>query len=232
MINPHTYYEKKKLHSIDIDISNCKRCKRLINYCSKVAQEKRKSFEDWDYWGKPVPNFGDYKAKLIILGLAPAAHGANRTGQMFTGDNSGLWLFRALHRAGFANKKNAKSLKDNLKLKNALITSVCHCAPPANKPTAKEIANCASYLKESLEVTKPKVFLALGGIAWKELFRFLKNEGLWTQAYPKFAHNSVVKLNKNQIALSSYHPSQHNTFTGRLTEDMFDEVFATAKKHI
>ena len=184
---------------------------------------------DWKYWGKPVPNLGDKNAEILIIGLAPAAHGANRTGQMFTGDNSGLWLFRALHQNGLSNMINSSSRTDGLKLKNTLISSVCHCAPPENKPTPKEISNCLPYFEQTFRALKPKVTICLGGLAWNQLFKFLKEKGLWKKARPKFGHLAVVKLPDGTSVIGSYHPSQHNTFTGRLTEDMFSKVFKKAK---
>ncbi len=215
-----------RLTQLDKKISNCTLCPRLTKHCKKTAKEKRKSYMDWKYWGKPVPNFGDYKGRILIVGLAPAAHGANRTGRMFTGDRSGDWLYRALHEAGFANQSEAVSSKDGLILKDALITAVAHCAPPLNKPTTKEIQNCEAFLVETIEKMKNlRCFLALGGIAWNATFRFLKSQNLWNSKIPKFGHAEIVKLDDGRFVIGSYHPSQQNTFTGRLTKEMLDNVF-------
>ena len=213
------------------DIEDCVRCPRLIKHCRTVAREKKKSYKDETYWGKPNPNFGDPKARFLIVGLAPAAHGANRTGRMFTGDRSGQWLYRALHRAGFANQDSFERADDGLQLKDCVITAVAHCAPPDNKPEPKEIENCSGYLQRTFDLHRPKVILALGGIAWTAVFNELKRRELWHGARPKFSHGAEVKLpGIDAILLGSYHPSQQNTFTGRLTEAMFDSVFKRAQK--
>lgn len=211
-------------------VVDCERCPRLRKYCQKIAKEKRKSFLDWEYWGRPVPNFGDARAKLLIVGLAPAAHGANRTGRMFTGDRSGDWLYRALFRAGFANQAECISADDGLKLTGALITAVAHCAPPDNKPTPQEITNCRSYLTETFRKTPFKVVVALGQIAWNASWRELQDLNLVPAKKVKFGHGVCVDLKDGRLLLGSYHPSQQNTFTGRLTEAMFDSVFEVARK--
>lgn len=212
------------------DIVSCQACPRLIKHCQKIASEKRKAYQHETYWGKPVPNFGDTKAQLLIVGLAPAAHGANRTGRMFTGDRSGLWLYRALYRAGFANQAECDSADDGLQLKNAVITSVAHCAPPDNKPTTDEIKACEDFFARTMAIYDTKVILALGGIAWNAVIHELKRQGKWTGAKPAFGHGAEVKLADGRILLGSYHPSQQNTFTGRLTEEMLDSVFDRARK--
>jgi uracil-DNA glycosylase family 4 len=212
------------------DVITCERCPRLRNYCLAVAREKRKAFRDEDYWGKPIPNFGDPKARLLIVGLAPAAHGANRTGRMFTGDNSGRWLYRALHRAGFANQADCESADDGLELLGAVITSVAHCAPPDNKPLPIEIANCSEYFERTFELHRPLAVVALGGIAWKAVFSELKRQGRWFGALPKFGHLTETKLKDGMSIIGSYHPSQQNTFTKRLTEPMLDAVFSRANQ--
>jgi uracil-DNA glycosylase family 4 len=208
----------------------CRRCPRLVAHCRNVAATKRASFADWDYWGRPVPNFGDAAAGLLIVGLAPAAHGANRTGRMFTGDRSGDWLYRALHRAGFANQPAAGSVDDGLTLSDAAITAVCHCAPPDNKPLPAEVANCQEWLDATFDVVEPRVVMALGQIAWRAVVDLARRRGWHEGRLPKFAHAARVDLGSGRTLLGSYHPSQQNTFTGRLTEAMLDGMLATAKE--
>lgn len=210
----------------------CNACPRLRDYCLEIGREKRKAFLDWDYWAKPVPNFGDPQARLLIVGLAPAAHGANRTGRMFTGDRSGDWLYRALHKAGFANQPCATSIDDGLRLIDCAIVATCHCAPPDNKPTTQEIANCRPWLTQTIDIVPAQVFLALGQIGWASLCRQLRERGWLTGRQPKFAHAAEVALADDRWLLGSYHPSQQNTFTGRLTEAMLDAVFAKAKARL
>ncbi len=210
----------------------CKQCPRLIKYCKAIAIEKRKSYENQNYWGKPVPNFGEAKAKLLIVGLAPAAHGANRTGRMFTGDRSGEWLYRALHKASFANQPSTTTANDGLKLKNALITAVAHCAPPDNKPETSEILRCKTFLTRTFEETPFQIVLALGGIAWKASVEQLKKMELLEEKSPKFSQAAEIKLTDGRFLIGSYHPSQQNTFTGRLTEPMFDRVFSRSREII
>ena len=221
---------KDSIPVLNREVIGCALCPRLIDHCQKIAREKRKAFLDQTYWGRPIPDFGDPKARLLIVGLAPAAHGANRTGRMFTGDNSGLWLYRALHRAGFANQATSESATDGLELIDCAITAVAHCAPPDNKPTTEEIANCAPYLSRAFRLYRPKVVLALGGIAWNAVIDHLKREGSWKGARPAFAHGAEVELPDGSILLGTYHPSQQNTFTKRLTEPMFDQIFSRARK--
>lgn len=220
---------KAKWKQLNQNIIDCKHCDRLLAHCQQIAVEKRKSFRDWDYWGKPVPNFGDPRAELLIVGLAPAAHGANRTGRMFTGDRSGDWLYRALHKAGFANQATAVSDSDGLQLLNCAITATCHCAPPANKPTREEIENCHPWLEQTVDLLPVKVFLALGQIGWKAVLDFKKRQEKLTGKRPAFSHGAEFQFPDGHWLIGSYHPSQQNTFTGRLTEPMFDSVFELVK---
>ncbi|MFW6124904.1 MAG: uracil-DNA glycosylase [Pirellulales bacterium] len=211
-------------------IVRCRRCPRLRAHCQQVAREKRRAFADWRYWGRPVPNFGDPRARLLIVGLAPAAHGANRTGRMFTGDRSGDWLYRALHKAGFANQPHSTDRQDGLRLTDAAITAVCHCAPPANKPTAEEKENCQGWLAETVDLLPVHVFLALGATAWRAVVVEVRRRRWHNRTAARFAHGALVALEGGRWLLGSYHPSQQNTFTGRLTEPMFDDVFARASE--
>ena len=206
-------------------IVTCERCPRLREYCQQIARERRRAFEHEDYWGRPVPNFGDPQARLLIVGLAPAAHGANRTGRMFTGDRSGEWLYRALHKAGFANQAESMADDDGLQLIDCAITAACHCAPPDNKPTRQELAECRTWLQQSIEILQPRVFLALGQIGWQATVDELRRVGCCAGRRPKFGHGAAAELVDGRWLIGSYHPSQQNTFTGRLTEPMFDRVF-------
>ena len=220
------------LCALNHEIVGCEKCPRLVRYREKVAREKRRAFRDWTYWGKPVPGFGDAQAQLLILGLAPAAHGGNRTGRMFTGDRSGDFLYAALHKAGFANQASSVHREDGLGLKNAYISATCRCAPPDNKPLPKEILNCRSYLEREIEILRPKAILALGKIAWDGYLEILKERDvIASRALYKFAHGAEAEVVAGSPRLFGvYHPSQQNTQTGKLTEKMFDDVFSKARK--
>ena len=225
--------------SLNDRLVHCRQCPRLVRWRERVAREKKREFRDWDYWGRPVPSFGDPNARLLIVGLAPGAHGANRTGRMFTGDSSGKWLYRALHKAGFANQPSWERRDDGLKLHDCYITAVCHCAPPDNKPLPREIANCNAFLREELQrLIRVRVVVALGRIAFEI---YCRTRGV--APLPAFAHNKVYSLrdcsrsvscgraeahaSATEIALvASYHPSRQNTNTSKLTEAMFDAMFA------
>lgn len=218
--------------SLNRRIVRCTRCPRLCEYCRRIAQEKRKAFAEWDYWGMPVPNFGDPRARLLIVGLAPAAHGANRTGRMFTGDRSGQWLYRALHKAGFANQADSLSADDGLRLIDCAITAAAHCAPPDNKPTGAELDNCSGWLNETLDLLPVRVIVALGGVAWRACIDLARAREIFSGARPRFFHGAEIKLGQDQWLVGSYHPSQQNTFTGRLSEAMLDDVFTAARRHL
>lgn len=226
----------KSISSINAEIVACELCPRLRQHCKKVAHDKRKSFASDEYWGKPVPSFGDVNADVLVVGLAPSAHGANRTGRMFTGDHSGLWLYRALSKAGFANEVGLQQNQylanrgDGLILTGVMITAVAHCAPPENKPTSEEIENCSRYLYRELDALKNlKVFIVLGQIALKGLWQVLPVEWKPTKVLPKFSHGAKINLKNGMVIVCSYHPSQQNTFTKKLTEPMFDRIFIQAR---
>ena len=214
------------LEALNTKVISCDSCDRLVQWREKVAKEKRAAYADQTYWGKPVPSFGDPAAHLLIVGLAPAAHGANRTGRMFTGDRSGDFLFAALHRVGYANQGTAISREDGMVLTGAYITAPLRCAPPQNKPTAEELNNCQNFFREELKLLENvKVILALGGIGYAAIAKEFE-----LRPKPKFAHGLEVPLPDKKILLCSYHVSQQNTFTGRLTEEMFDKVLRRAQE--
>jgi uracil-DNA glycosylase len=226
------------LNTLNDEIIACRKCPRLVAWREEVAREKRKAYRDWDYWGKPVPGFGDPRARVLVVGLAPGAHGSNRTGRPFTGDASGCFLYPALYRAGFANQPEALTRDDGLKLKDIYITAVGRCAPPANKPSPEELQNCQPYLEQEIAWFKPKVIVCLGRIAFDRILRMLsiREPGM------DFAHGALYKLalgkseghewmrTGDHWLLCSYHPSQQNTQTGKLTVKMFDSIWSKARE--
>ncbi len=215
----------RSMTSLERDLTRCVACPRLVEWREEVAETKRAAYADDDYWGRPVPGFGDPDARLFVLGLAPAAHGANRTGRMFTGDRSGDWLYGALHRAGFANQPTSVAKDDGLALTDCWVTSPVKCAPPANKPTGEERNNCAPWLEAELAIVPAEVVIALGGIAWNAA---LGHWG-WESRKPRFGHGAEYVLPDGRVLLGCYHVSQQNTFTGRLTVEMLDAVFVRAR---
>jgi uracil-DNA glycosylase len=222
------------LRTLNEEIVVCRKCPRLVEYREEVAREKRRAFRDWTYWGKPVPGFGDPRAALLILGLAPAAHGGNRTGRVFTGDRSGDFLYAALYKAGFANQPTSVRRDDGLQLKNAYIAATIRCAPPANKPLPSEIVSCRSYLVREMEILEPRAVLALGKIAWDAYLEVLKQRGLIrSRAAFHFAHGAEAELpSKGARLFGVYHPSQQNTQTGRVTPAMYGQVFRRIQRFL
>jgi uracil-DNA glycosylase family 4 len=224
--------QAETLEAVEAGIVACERCPRLRAWCRLVAQQKKREFRDWVYWGRPVPGFGDPDARLLLVGLAPAAHGGNRTGRVFTGDSSGDWLYEALHRFGFANQPHAVSRDDGLALRDCWITAAARCAPPANRPTGEELARCRRWLARELALLpRVRVVIALGRIgreAW------LRASGWWDRLAPRdrpvFGHAAVSTLPDGTVFIASYHPSRQNTNTGRLTREMWYAPFREARR--
>jgi uracil-DNA glycosylase len=222
------------LAAVHEGLIQCRRCPRLVEWREQVGREKRAAFRDQEYWAQPVPGFGDPRARMLVVGLAPAAHGANRTGRMFTGDRSGDWLFRALHRTGLASQPRSEHRQDGLTLRDVFVTAAVHCAPPGNLPTVDERAACLGWtLAEVRALGRPEVVVALGGVGYDAVLRMAGPMG-WVRPVPKpaFGHGVEVMLGAGPTVICSYHPSQQNTFTGRLTEAMFDDVFERARRLI
>ncbi len=237
------------LDDLNADLLSCRRCPRLVAWREQVAREKRRAYRDWDYWGKPVSGFGDPNARVLVVGLAPGAHGSNRTGRMFTGDASGDFLYPALYRAGFASQPDSTHRNDGLTLRDLYITAVCRCAPPGNKPTPAELDNCRPYLEREIELLRPKVIVALGRIAFERLLRIAAMTVHGLPSAVPFAHGALYRISDggqrtadrlpntdhsslitDRWLLCSYHPSRQNTQTGRLTADMFDAIWQLARQ--
>ena len=214
------------IETLNQQVIACRKCPRLVTWRESVAREKRRAYQDQTYWGKPVPGFGDTRARIFVVGLAPGAHGSNRTGRQFTGDASGGFFYPALYRAGLANQPTASARDDGLLLTDVYTAPVCRCAPPDNKPNPQEMANCQPYLETELELIQPKVIVVLGRIAFESILRIyaVRNMG-W-----KFAHGAEFRIENGPWLICSYHPSQQNTQTGRLTTDMFDAIWVRAKE--
>ena len=215
-------------------IISCSRCPRLVVYREAIARSKRRQFRDWTYWGRPVPGFGDPNARLFVVGLAPAAHGGNRTGRVFTGDRSGDWLYEALHRFGFSNQPHSTHRDDGLRLMDCYVSAAVRCAPPGNKPSVEEFDACRSYLLEELRLFRRlRVVVSLGKIAFDQYLKACRELSHPVPSpLPPFGHGVLYRLPWNVTLIGSYHPSQQNTFTGKLTKPMFHSVFRQARKHL
>jgi uracil-DNA glycosylase len=224
----HTMIELERLQR---RIIRCHRCPRLVRWREDIAEMKTRRFEACTYWGKPLPGFGDPRAQVLLIGLAPAAHGGNRTGRMFTGDRSGDWLFRSLHKFGFANQPTSIAREDGLRLKNCYVTATCRCAPPQNKPLPEETANCRPFLIDEMKLLRHvRVIVGLGKLGFDAATSALCELGLRDKTSRlHFAHGAEYSITREITLLASFHPSQQNTFTGRLTEPMFDSVFRRAR---
>ena len=218
------------LAAVTAEVVDCRACPRLVAWREEVALNPRPAFRGELYWGRPIAGFGDPEARIAVVGLAPAAHGGNRTGRIFTGDRSGDWLFRAMHRAGLANQPTSVSLDDGLRLHGAFVTAAVRCAPPANRPTPAERDTCNGYLVRELTILRPAVVVVLGSFAYEAVWRALRSSGVWRPSpRPRFGHGVEVPTG-GPVVLCSFHPSQQNTFTGRLTEDMLDAVFSRSRQ--
>jgi uracil-DNA glycosylase family 4 len=224
----------KSLTNLQRQILGCTRCPRLVEYRALVARQKRRQFRQWDYWGRPLPSFGHSQARLLIIGLAPAAHGGNRTGRMFTGDQSGDWVYSTLHRYGFANQPTSLHRDDGLRLDDAYITAAAHCVPPDNKPSSVELAACRPYLQRELQLLRRvRVVVPLGKIAFDAYLAARRELPLpRLERRPQFGHGVATRLPEGTLLLASYHPSRQNTQTGRLTRAMFEAIFARARQEL
>jgi uracil-DNA glycosylase family 4 len=222
---------ERRLAALQGRVTACRACPRLVAWREQMARERRAAFRDQEYWARPVPAFGDARASVLVLGLAPAAHGGNRTGRMFTGDRSGDWLYRALHRAGFASQPASVARGDGLELRGVLVTAAVRCAPPANKPSPDERDACRRWLEAELDLLDDvRVVVVLGAFAWAQALSVFQARGhVIPSPRPGFRHGAELRLGPGLTLLASYHPSQRNTFTGTLTEEMFDAVWARAR---
>jgi uracil-DNA glycosylase family 4 len=221
-----------KLRQLQEEVISCRKCPRLVEYRQGVVQQIPRRFQGWSYWSRPLPSFGDPHGRVLLIGLAPAAQGGNRTGRMFTGDRSGDWLFEALHRFGFASQPHSETRDDGLVLSDCYITATLRCAPPQNKPLPAEIESCRPYFQQELDLLdRVRIFIPLGQVAFQQLLKNLKLKSLILPAL-KFGHGQVYPLPDGRSIIASYHPSQQNTFTGKLTREMFHRVFEKARQHL
>src|SRR3989449_8962965 len=222
---------KKRLLALNREVVECRVCPRLVNYRESVAKVKKKQFLNWNYWGKPVPGFGDIKASILVIGLAPAPHGGNRTGRVFTGDRSADFLVRALFEAGYANQPRSVDVNDGLELHGVYMTAAVKCVPPDNKPTSEEVSNCVHFLKSELELCKgSRAILCLGEFAYRSTMSLLKQNNLFSSKIPNVAHGLEIDLSDSRKVFASYHPSPRNTQTGTLTADMFNSLLLRISK--
>ncbi len=229
--DPSKRVETPPLADLRERVITCTRCPRLADFRQEISEKKRRAFEDWTYWGRPVPGFGDPEADLVIVGLAPAAHGGNRTGRIFTGDPSAAFLMRGLHEAGFASQPTSESRGDGLRLRNAYMTAAVRCVPPDNRPTAREVHNCAPFLQEEMDLVRPRAILALGHLAFNASTRFLEHRFGIRRSALKFRHGGVYAFKSDMpILVASYHPSPRNTNTGLLSEESFRRVLVKVRE--
>jgi uracil-DNA glycosylase family 4 len=223
----------QRILDLNKEVVECRACPRLVEYRERIARVKKRRFLSWNYWGRPVPGFGDIAASIFVIGLAPAAHGGNRTGRVFTGDRSADFLVKALCDAGFANQPRSKDLNDGLELRRVYMTAAVKCVPPNDKPTNEEMANCAHFLKSELEIcNKSKVVLCLGQFAYRSTMALLTKNNLFTSKIPKFEHGLEINLPDGRRVVASYHPSPRNTQTGTLTADMFNSLLQKIREDL
>lgn len=224
--------QSQELRRLQQEVIACRKCPRLVEYRRELSGKVPRRFQGQEYWSRPLPSFGDPRGRVLLVGLAPAAQGGNRTGRMFTGDRSGDWLFEALHRYGFADRPNSERADDGLTLKDCYITATLHCAPPQNKPLPEEIEVCRPYFQQELALLKGvRVFIPLGQVAFHQLLKNLKAGGFIPPAF-KFGHGEICPLPDGRVIVASYHPSQQNTFTGKLTREMFHRVFELVRERL
>jgi uracil-DNA glycosylase family 4 len=224
-VEASSYSSERRLLSLNEEVVECRACPRLVAHRESVARTKKKQFLNWDYWARPVPGFGDVAARILVIGLAPAPHGGNRTGRVFTGDRSADFLMKALFKAGYANQPHSVGLNDGLELRGVFMTAAVKCVPPDNKPTTEEMSNCSTYLRSELEIcNSSRVILCLGHFAYYSTMSLLKQQNLLSSKIPKFGHGLEIELLDGRMILASYHPSPRNTQTGTLTTDMFNSL--------
>jgi uracil-DNA glycosylase family 4 len=225
--------ERQRLLDLNKEVVNCRACPRLVKYRESIARIKKKRFSSWTYWGRPVPGFGDIAAPIFVIGLAPAPHGGNRTGRVFTGDRSADFLVRALFDAGYASQPRSVDVNDGLELHGVYMTAAVKCVPPGDKPTSEEMSNCAHFLKSELEIcNRSKVVLCLGQFAYRSTMTLLKKNNLFTSRIPKFEHGLEINLPDGRRVVASYHPSPRNTQTGTLTADMFNSLLQKIREDL
>ena len=233
VVNASSNFSKQRILDLDEEVVKCRVCPRLVEYRERIACVKKKRFLNWNYWGRPVPGFGDVAASIFVIGLAPAAHGGNRTGRVFTGDRSADFLVKSLFDAGYANQPRSIGVNDGLKLHGVYITAAVKCVPPNDKPTSEEMSNCAHFLKSELEIcNRSRVILCLGQFAFRSTMTLMRENNLFTSRIPRFEHGLEINLLDGRKVVASYHPSPRNTQTGTLTADMFSSLLRKIGKDL